>query len=637
MFIERIGTNPFEISPSTENNTTDNITPVVKKTYSFVGSNDVDENIDTSELTFNENEINTSLEKAGSSTNQENNTKSSASNNTTDSAEIAEIDKEIASLESELSSLANTKYTQMKNEDENGQYLTEQKENEINSQLKELKLKKYNLERNNNVSAEELSLYSYSLDMDFRLNRIDEKRSYLNEKNNELATSYLTAIKNEDAYQQYVIEQQQNAIAALDKIFEIDETNIKEQLDKLKNELEILNTEPIKSTDNNNADKKSLLETIQQQIELSYKTIQLSSDKSLAIQNEDNNKLNEVEQQENSLNAQDKEHEISKQKLIAKLNGKELSDEEITSVSKKHDCEVKYKKILAIRQHIDYKLIKIASAKTTAMQNEDEYQLYILEQYENKLNRIYNKLDGVCGEIEKEISNGSDAALDRAIEIADKYQNVDISAPISYSATSVTTEVATTVSQTVNSTSEPICTTGEVVNINESKEVGGTVTIGQTSTKTIKEEEAEPYTENDGTFSFKGKKLYRNGQKYTGEFEGKIYKNGKLFKGKLNGIRYKNGVKFSGKRLGKLYVNGELAQGEVDGKMYNKGKLLKGLATYTPYKEDGKTPDTQNAVTTYYKKGVKATGKYKGKLYVDGALFTGTYKNKTYVNGIRQK
>ncbi len=764
MFIDKIGFNPFE---STENSCSSEGTnaiaaPAVKKTYSFVGSNDVDD-VDTSNITFDEKEINNSLEKAGSNAENKNyqvkttsginNTKTSASAEKTDTqlsdifsqiiaaqqkeefdkantltaqynnllatrpetevdtAKIAEIDKEIASLESELSSLSNTKYTQMKNEDEYGQYITEQKENEINSQLKELKLKKYNLERNGKVSAEELSIYFLYLDNEFRSTRLTEKRKYLKYKETQINTEKEKAIKNGDTTQQYILYQQENAIIALDKIFEMDENNINKRINETKSFIETLNTEPIKSTDNNNADKKALLETMQKQTELSYKTIQIASAKSTALQNEDEYQQYVLEQQENEINKQDKELEITKQKLIAKLNGKELSNTQIDILSDKLENEFRLCRIKEKRQYLSYKAIENASAESTAYQNEDEYQLYILEQQKNAINALDKIFEMDQNNIEQLINQQTNSldilSLDNVKNLNDNDANkkeiesienklVEAAQKKAQLYSELSTAMQNEDTQKYNSIlSEIEATNSSIIElkVNEAKvlatvnnkefssteeenlktklneeftteksanekkfaeykeiqlatlettqkqqeSVGGTITIGQTTTKTVKEDETEPYTENDGTFAFKGKKLYRNGQKYTGEFEGKLYKKGKLFKGVTNGLRYKNGVKLTGKRLGKMYVKGELAQGEVDGKMYNKGKLLNGLATYTPYKEDGKTLDTQNAVTTYYKKGVKATGKYKGKLYVDGALFTGTYKKKTYVKGIRKK
>ena len=699
MFIDKIGLNPFETnaekSASTQN-TNSAATPVIKRTYSFVGCNDVDET-DTADMTFDESEINNSLEKAGANNDnatyqvKTTGTKSSSSASTTeidteltdilsqiltaqqnedftkantlmttynnllatrpetgiDTAQISEINKEISSLETQLSTLANEKYTQMQINDEYGQYTTEQKENTINEQLKELKIKRYNLERGGKVSAEELSILAYSLDCEFRLSRITEKRNYITYKSNEIAQQKELAIKNEDEYQQYILEQQENAINALDKILEMDEDNIRCAFNATNTKINILNSEPIKSTDNNNADKKSLLETLKKQQELSYKTIQLASEKSIAMQNEDDQQMTALAKQEDEINEQDKELEITKQKLVAKLNGTELTDSEINSISKKYDCEVMLAKIQAKRQYINYKLIQIASANTTAMQNEDEYAQYNLEQYSDKLMIADDKLDTVCAKLEQALSDGSDAALDSATALAKEYENIDISEPYSSYKYKETGNGTTTTTTTRTTTATTTTTQTDT----EEKQVdrGGVITIGSTNTSTVKAD--EKITENDGTFSFKGKKLYRNGQKYTGEFEGKMYKKGKLYTGTKDGIYYKKGVKYNGtrreflKKAGKhryvygkyKYADGVLAEGEVDGKMYHEGKLLTGLATYTPYKEDGKTVDTTKAVTTYYKKGVKGTGKYKGLFYVNGELFTGTYKNKTYVNGVKQK
>lgn len=176
-------------------------------------------------------------------------------------------------------------------------------------------------------------------------------------------------------------------------------------------------------------------------------------------------------------------------------------------------------------------------------------------------------------------------------------------------------------------------------NADKTNETKGSTDSDDENTKETDEDtkQNEPYTENDGTFSFKGKKLYRNGQKYTGEFEGKLYKKGKLLKGTTNGLKYKDGVKLTGKSHGKWYVNGALADGEIDGIIYHNGKLLTGTATYTPYNDDG-TLDTENTVERYYKKGVPSAGKFNGKRYgADGLPLNGTYKKHTYVNGVKQK
>jgi len=83
-----------------------------------------------------------------------------------------------------------------------------------------------------------LTLTSYKADLEFRLQRIMEKRSYLSYKTIGIATAKADAIQNEDDYAQYVLEQQENAINALDKIFEMDQTNIETQQQEAATELE---------------------------------------------------------------------------------------------------------------------------------------------------------------------------------------------------------------------------------------------------------------------------------------------------------------------------------------------------------------------------------------------------------------
>ena len=63
-----------------------------------------------------------------------------------------------------------------------------------------------------------LTLTSYKADIEFRLQRIMEKRQYLSYKSIGIASAKSTAMQNEDEYAQYMLEQQENAINAMDKI-----------------------------------------------------------------------------------------------------------------------------------------------------------------------------------------------------------------------------------------------------------------------------------------------------------------------------------------------------------------------------------------------------------------------------------
>ena len=83
-----------------------------------------------------------------------------------------------------------------------------------------------------------LTLTSYKADIEFKLQRIMEKRQYLSYKTIQIASAKSTAMQNEDEYQQYILEQQENAINALDKIFEMDQTNIETQQQAASTELE---------------------------------------------------------------------------------------------------------------------------------------------------------------------------------------------------------------------------------------------------------------------------------------------------------------------------------------------------------------------------------------------------------------
>ena len=83
-----------------------------------------------------------------------------------------------------------------------------------------------------------LTLTSYKADIEFRLQRIMEKRQYLSYKTIGIASQKSTAMQNEDEYAQYILEQQENAINALDKIFEMDQTNLETQQKAASTELE---------------------------------------------------------------------------------------------------------------------------------------------------------------------------------------------------------------------------------------------------------------------------------------------------------------------------------------------------------------------------------------------------------------
>jgi len=83
-----------------------------------------------------------------------------------------------------------------------------------------------------------LTLTSYKADIEFRLQRIMEQRQYLSYKTIGIADAKSTAMQNEDEYAQYVLEQQENAINAMDKIFEMEQTNIETQQKAATAELE---------------------------------------------------------------------------------------------------------------------------------------------------------------------------------------------------------------------------------------------------------------------------------------------------------------------------------------------------------------------------------------------------------------
>ena len=83
-----------------------------------------------------------------------------------------------------------------------------------------------------------LTLTSYKADIEFRLQRIMEKRQYLSYKTIGIANQKSKAMQNEDEYAQYILEQQENAINALDKIFEMNQQNLETQQKAASTELE---------------------------------------------------------------------------------------------------------------------------------------------------------------------------------------------------------------------------------------------------------------------------------------------------------------------------------------------------------------------------------------------------------------
>jgi len=83
-----------------------------------------------------------------------------------------------------------------------------------------------------------LTLTSYKADIEFRLQRTMEKRQYLSYKSIGIASQKAEALQNENKYQQYILEQQENAINAMDKILEMEEKNIQTQQEAASTELE---------------------------------------------------------------------------------------------------------------------------------------------------------------------------------------------------------------------------------------------------------------------------------------------------------------------------------------------------------------------------------------------------------------
>ena len=83
-----------------------------------------------------------------------------------------------------------------------------------------------------------LTLTSYKADIEFRLQRIMEQRQYLSYKTIGIADLKSKAMQAEDKYAQQLLEEQENQINAMDKIFEMEQTNIETQQKAAATELE---------------------------------------------------------------------------------------------------------------------------------------------------------------------------------------------------------------------------------------------------------------------------------------------------------------------------------------------------------------------------------------------------------------
>ena len=487
---------------------------VQKKSCSFLGLSNVDEDENYSDLTFDEKEItkassDNSVEKTNNnSTNSTDNTNNAAKSSAASTLQttLTNIEKEIASITTERETLAQET-------------------------------------ANLNASYQNAVAAGNSTD--------------INKYNKQMW---------ENAQKDELLKAKQNVVNCYyERLSEIDRVN------------NMTTVKALKDTDSRKVELQDILE---------------NEEKINAMEKGDKDTFASLEKKESSIQAKFKNYEVKRYSILADIKDQPLTSKETSQLSVKIEAEFKLESLVTKLNYLYYDSAKYSAEVAAAELNGDQTGKTVAQ------NKLY-KNELVITEYEKIVIN-----LDNAIEDADTSSSVD-----------------------------------------ELKKAMNSAKVND-----------EELTKDDGDYSYNNGRLYKNGKKYTGEYCGKYYKKGRLYNGKVkdkskkteskdkNGqvktkyayTLYVNGEKYTGFKKKKHYTDGVLTNGEVDGVMYCNGKKCHGVATYTPNKADG-TPDTENAVTKYYKKGVPATGKYQGKMYVNGVLFTGTYKKKTYVNGVRQK
>ncbi|MCR4881294.1 MAG: hypothetical protein K6A44_05005 [bacterium] len=404
-----------------------------------------------------------------------------------------------------------------------------------------------------------------------------------------------TTINVSKCQKQYYEQQEQISLLTIKQL------NLTNKINALKDIQEYKNTGAVANLDDDSEDKQEMLDILEQQQSIVNQLADVRAKKLTAMEKGDDSAVASYEKQELSLVKQNRSLELSKLKQLSVINSKNseemkvYTNSQLSEIGLKLDVEAKSDQNTVNRLYYTAKLSQLEAKKETTG---DKNTLRSLEQEIWKTNNVINTYTETENSLQKALNtynaNGTTSALSSALESSD-----------------------------VNPTE---------------------------------------MMKDDGNYTYNEKDiLYKNGEKYTGEYCGKMYKKGKLFNGKLEDktrtvkttvknkrtgkttektsyvkIYYVDGEKYNGTKGKTRYVNGELAEGEVDGLMYKNGKTMTGLSTFTPLKADGKTPDTENAITRYYKKGQLGTGKYKGILYVNGVPFTGQYKKHNYVNGVKQ-
>ena len=311
--------------------------------------------------------------------------------NNPDKKRLVEILSRKEDMRQEYNTLASQKLEYMQMEDDYAQYTVEQQENALNQEARELAIEQAQLLAKidgREISGTELNLIGAQHDIEFREQRLQEKISYLLSKISSIQNQKYEAMQAEDDYAQYVLEQQENAINALHAIFAQELANIEQEKFDIGEEISLLQSEPLASMANNQSPKKDILEIVAKQQEISAQSINIATQKSEAMQAEDDYTQYQLEQQENELNRQFNELAINKEKLLAQARGQELSDIEIELLQTSLDLDFRTRRVNEKLSYLDYKSIGIAQSKSIAMQAEDEQAQYTLEQQENSINSL---------------------------------------------------------------------------------------------------------------------------------------------------------------------------------------------------------------------------------------------------------
>ena len=297
-------------------------------------------------------------------------------------SQIEKLIKNKAELEFELVTLSQQKSNAMQVEDKYQQYLIEQEENKIIEKITniDIQIEKAKAKADGRTfSATEETMIKNVAELKFRLNRVIEKRSYLDNKLINIAQQKSTAIQAEDKHAQYILEQQENAIKALDTIFEMEQTTIEKSLADFEGILSAIQQYP---------NNKEIQNIAKKMWTLAEQSIEIAQQKSTAMQTEDQELIKTLAVKEKNMYEQEKELQVQLNQQIAKEQGKTLSQKQLANMRKGIDKENDKYKAMEIKQYLMYKLIGIASLKADAMQAKDKQARYNLEQQEHKINNI---------------------------------------------------------------------------------------------------------------------------------------------------------------------------------------------------------------------------------------------------------